>query len=83
MPSSPAPCPVPRPTPPLLPFLPPSFLTSHSGPQPCAQVVILAREAGLDLELQDVELQSLVPQPLQVGQPPVYTVHSTVCFHMS
>lgn len=30
------------------------------------QVVILARECGLQLELDDIKVQSLVPKPLQV-----------------
>lgn len=30
------------------------------------QVVILARECGLRLELDDIKVQNLVPQPLQV-----------------
>ena len=32
------------------------------------KVVILAREAGLRLELEDVEVQSLVPEPLRAAQ---------------
>ena len=32
------------------------------------KVVILAREAGLKLELEDVEVQSLVPEPLRAAQ---------------
>lgn len=31
------------------------------------KVVILARECGLQLELGDVELESLVPEPLQAS----------------
>ena len=32
------------------------------------KVVILAREAGLRLELEDLEVQSLVPEPLRAAQ---------------
>lgn len=30
------------------------------------QVIILARECGLQLELSDIKVKSLVPEPLQV-----------------
>lgn len=30
------------------------------------QVIILARECGLQLELNDIKVKSLVPEPLQV-----------------
>lgn len=34
------------------------------------KVVILAREAGLELNLEDVQVESLVPEPLQAWTPP-------------
>ena len=36
-----------------------------SGTDVARKVVILARECGLKVELEDVEVQSLVPEPLQ------------------
>jgi aspartokinase/homoserine dehydrogenase 1 len=38
-----------------------------SGMDVARKVVILGREAGLDLELKDVQVQSLVPEVLQAG----------------
>jgi aspartokinase/homoserine dehydrogenase 1 len=38
-----------------------------SGKDVARKLVILAREIGLDLELEDVELQGLVPESLQAG----------------
>ena len=34
-----------------------------------SQVVILAREAGLQLQIEDVSVTSLVPDPLRVSRP--------------
>jgi len=31
------------------------------------QVIILARESGLKLELSDIPVENLVPEPLRVG----------------
>lgn len=40
---------------------------SSAGMDVARKVVILARECGLSMELQDVEIESLVPQSLQVS----------------
>jgi bifunctional aspartokinase / homoserine dehydrogenase 1 len=44
-------------------------LLSRHNLRVASQVVILAREAGLELELEDVPVASLVPKALQSGTP--------------